>query len=115
MRYQKNVVMVALATLGLFFSAGARADFDFPEPAPQSKVDMCVAEISEYADYSDATRVRHDVESTEWRTVGYILKIDTLVYGAVEGEVIREYATKCLVASGEKPVKFTIKEISVRA
>lgn len=115
MRYRKNVVMVTLATLGLFLSTGARADFLSPEPAPQSKVDLCVAEISDHADYSNATRVRHEVESRERRAVGYILKIDTLVYGEVEGEVIREYATKCVVASGEKPVKFTIKETGVDA
>ncbi len=115
MRYQKNVVMIALAALGLFFSAGATADLVFPELAPQSKVDLCVAEISEHANYSDATRVRHEVESKQRRTIGYILKIDTLVYGEVDGEVIRGYTSKCVVANGEKPVKFTIREKGVSA
>lgn len=110
MKDQKNVVMGALATLGLFVSAGATADFAFPELAPQHTVDVCVAEISGHANYVGATRVRHEVESTQRRTIGHILRIDTRVYGEIEDEVIREYATKCVVGRGDEPVSFKIRE-----
>lgn len=110
MKDHKNVVISALATLGLFVSASAAADFGFPELAPQHTVDVCVAEISGQANYAGATRVRHEVESTQRRTIGHILRIDTRVYGETEDEVIREYATKCVVGTGEEPVSFKIRE-----
>lgn len=110
MKIQKNVVMSALATLGFFVSTSATADFRFPELAPQQTVDVCVAEISGHANYVGATRVRHEVESTKRRTIGHVLRIDTRVYGETEDEVIREYATKCVVGTGEEPVSFKIRE-----
>jgi hypothetical protein len=78
--------------------------------APKSTVDTCVAEISDRADYTAATRIRHDVESEQRRTVGHILNIDTLVYGDTDGRLLRTYATRCVVGAGPEPLYFEIKE-----
>lgn len=115
MKYQMNVVMITLATAGLLFSASASGDYRFPELAPQESVDMCVAKIADRANYSDATRVRHEIESRQRRSIGHVLRIDTRVYGQAEDEVIREYATKCVVTNSESPYKFTIEEIDTGA
>ncbi len=106
---------IATAAMGLFFSANSMANYEFPERAPKSTVDTCVAEISDHADYTDAVRVLHEVESKQRRTVGHILKIDTYVYGAVDGALLREYKSTCAVAKGPKPVKFRIEETPASA
>jgi len=105
-----TTAMTSLAALGLFFSAAANANSWFPELAPQSTVDMCVAQIADHADYTAAARVRHEIESEQRRSVGHTLRIDTLVYGGSDGKLIREYATKCVVGNGLEPVKFVIRE-----
>jgi len=115
MTNRKRVALATLATLGLGFSASALGGGLLPDLAPQSTVDLCVAEIADYADYSDATRVRHEIESKHRRTVGHVLKIDTLVYDDTDSEAIREYATICAVGSGDKPVKFRIRENAARS
>ena len=115
MRNRKQALMIAMATLGLAFSASSAANDMFPERAPKSTVDLCVAEVSEHADYTDAVRVRHDVESRERRTVGHVLKIETYVYGAADGALLREYKSTCAVANGPKPVKFRIEETQASA
>jgi len=111
MNVRKNAALIALTALGLFFSGTAMANDLFTEVAPQHQVESCVAEISDYANYDDAKLVRHHVESKQRRTIGHILRIDTRVYGDTEDEVIREYATKCVVGISEKPLKFTIREL----
>lgn len=110
MKSYKITAMTALAAFGLFFSASSAASFEFPELAPQSTVDACVAEIADRAQYDDAARVRHEIESKARRTVGHVLKISTLVYGPEEGQPIREYATWCVVGVGEKPVRFEMTD-----
>lgn len=115
MRNQNNVLMISLATLGLLFSASSMANDLSSELAPKSTVDRCVAEISDYADYTAATRVRHDVESEQRRTVGHILRIDTLVYGDTDGKLLREYLTRCVVGNGTEPLHFEIRETRSRS
>jgi hypothetical protein len=107
--------MITLATLGLIFSASSTANDLSPDLVPKSSVDTCVAEISDYADYTAATRVRHDVESEQRRTVGHILRIDTLVYGDVDGRLLREYTTRCVVGASVEPLYFEIKETRSRS
>lgn len=87
----------------------------FYEVAPNSDVDLCVSEIKAHADYTDAGRVRHEVESVKRRSVGYSLKIDTTVYSASDDKAIREYTAVCVVTGGKKPLKFTIKETANEA
>ena len=115
MRQQKNALKITLATLSLSFSAASVADNLSPDIAPQSTVDTCVAEISDRADYTAATRVRHDVESEARRTVGHILRIDTLVYGDADGKLLRQYVTRCVVGNGPEPLHFEIRETRSRS
>lgn len=110
MNRSKTRAMISLATLGLLISTASMAHPWFSDVAPQSSVDMCVAEIADHADYSQAARVRHEVESEHRRTVGHILRIDTRVYGQSDGKLVREYTTKCIVGVGLEPVRFVIRE-----
>ena len=110
MKDQKIVVMTALAVLGMFLSAGSMANDLSPDTAPQSTIKICVAEISDFADYTAATRVRHEVDSEKRRTIGHILRIDTLVYGDTDGRLLHKYVSKCVVGNGPEPVRFEIKE-----
>ena len=110
MKRKKTKAVISLATLGLLFAVASTANPWFPETAPRSSVDMCVAEIAGYADYTDATRVRHDIESRERRTVGHILRISTRVYGGEDDTLVREYATECTVGKGSEPLRFLIHE-----
>ena len=103
-------VTTSLAVLGLVSSAVAQADALFPKIAPQSTVDLCVTQIAGHADYADATRVRHEVESRERRSIGHELRIDTLVYDD-EQVLIREYWTTCAVGNSQRPLTFRIKEL----
>ena len=104
-------VAATIAVLGLVISAGAQADPLFPKNAPQSTVDFCVQQISEYANYDDARRVRHEIESEELRSIGHKLRIDTRIYGDAEDQVIREYATTCAVGNSERTLTFRIREL----
>ena len=104
-------IATTMALLGLLFSASAAADPLFPKVAPQSTVDLCVSQIAGHADYTGATRVRHEVESRERRSIGHELRIDTRVFGDVKDEVIREYATTCAVGHSQRPLTFRIREI----
>jgi len=100
-----------LAALGLLFSTGVQADFLTPNEAPQSVIDYCVTQIGDHADYSEATRVRHEVETRQRRAVGHELRIDTRVFGDAGDELIREYATVCAVGNSQRPLTFRIKEV----
>ncbi|MGI9236916.1 MAG: hypothetical protein ACR2QZ_05935 [Woeseiaceae bacterium] len=110
MKRSKTTAMISLAAIGLFFSAVATANSWLPELAPQSTVDACVAQIADHADYTAATRVRHEVKAEQRRAVGHTLRIDTLVYGDSDGKLIREYATKCVIGNGLEPVTFVIEK-----
>ena len=100
-----------LAALGLLFSTGVQADFLTPKEAPQSAIDFCVTQIAAHANYNDATRVRHNVETRQRRAVGHELRIDTRVFGDTGDELIREYATVCAVGNSRRPLTFRIKEV----
>ena len=105
----RKAVSIGLAALGLFVAASASAHFS-GEVAPARSIESCVAAIGGHADYSDASRVRHELETTDRRSLAYRLKFSTKVYGESGDEVIREYATKCVVYGGDKPVFFEIRE-----
>ena len=56
--------------------------------------------------------MRYDVLAIERRTVGYTLKISTALFGEGEGDVIRAYATTCVVNGNNKPLSFDIRNNS---
>ena len=111
----KHVITTTLAAAGLFISASIQAMPGFTEDAPQSTIDICVAQIADHANYNNATRVRHEVESRQRRISGHILKINTTVYGVDGEEVIREYATTCAVSDRQETKLFKIREKGTRA
>jgi len=102
---------ISLALMGLLFTAGAaRADFVYPDEAPQENIDICVAAIDDRADFSDAGYVRHEVKTRPRATLGYILNISTQIYTENDGELIREYRTLCAVSKQPEPVAFRMRE-----
>ena len=110
MKISKHVVTTTLAAVGLFISSSALAMPGFTKDVPKSTIDICVAQIAEQANYENAVRVRHDVETRPRRFSGHILKIDTTVYGVDGEEVIREYVTTCAVTDRQVTKLFRIRE-----
>jgi hypothetical protein len=74
------------------------------------EVRSCLAELGSQADYADATQVRHEVVVTKRRTLGHKLDVQTSVFSDSSDNVIRAYATKCIVYRDNKPVKFEFRE-----
>ena len=111
MKLIKQAVTAGVASLAVCGSAFALPGFS--EQAPASSVDVCVAQISEQADYDHAVRIRHEVDSKARRVGGHTIKVDTTVFGADGHAVIREYATVCAVTDKQETRKFTIKEKGV--
>ena len=79
------------------------------------EISSCVAEVANHADYNDARQVQHEVVVTKRRTIGHKLTIRTSVYSDSGDEVIREYATRCVVYRDNKPVRFKISELGNEA
>jgi hypothetical protein len=113
MNISKATISTSLAIAGLVVSSSAFALPLLSEPAPESTVKQCVAEVGEQANYEGASRVRHVVDSKKRRVSGYKLIIDTTVFGADGSEVIREYATVCSVSDDAELRHFKIKEKSI--
>lgn len=102
---------ISLALMGVFFAAAAaQADFPAPDVASSEKIDLCVAEIDQRANYDEANYVRHEVESRARATIGHTLSISTLVYDESDGQLIREYRTLCAVSNRPEPVAFKMRE-----
>lgn len=108
-----TVLSTVLAVAGLVAASNASAMPGFPKPAPMSSIEQCVAEIGEQANYENAHRVRHEVDSTERRVGGHTITIKTLIFGADGTEIIREYATVCAVSAKSETKAFKIKEKSI--
>ena len=108
----KPAVTIGLRTLlsGAVLATSAASGAGFYEEAPPGDIDMCVAEIREHADFSDATRVRHDIVATTRRKVGFAIEIDTTVYAPTSGAVLREYESVCVATGGRSPSRFRISE-----
>jgi len=113
MKISKYAVSTSLAIAGLIVSSNAAALPGFSEQAPASSVQICVAQIGEQANYEDAGRVRHEVDSKERRVSGHTIKIDTTVFNANGDDVIREYATVCAVSDQSETKRFTIRQKSL--
>jgi hypothetical protein len=110
MRTQTLKKMSTIAATGLLAATAAQADFIYPDVPPADKIDICIAAIAAEANYDDATYVRHEVASQPRATLGYTLRINTLVYDETDGQLIREYRTTCAVSKRAEPVDFTIRE-----
>jgi hypothetical protein len=74
----------------------------------------CIDELGQYADYSDASQVRHEVVVTKRRSLGHQLDIQTSVYSD-DDNAIRAYATRCIVYRANKPFRFDVSETDTGA
>ena len=113
MKISKAGVSISLALSGLVFASSAFALPGFAKPAPESSIKICVAQIGEQANYENAGRVRHVVDSKERRVSGHTIWIDTTVFGSDGKEVLREYATVCAISGNAETKAFKIKEKSI--
>ena len=107
----KSALTVAVA--GLTVSSNVFAMPGFTEQAPFSSIEICVAKISDEANYQDAARVRHEVASEERRVGGHMIKIATQVFEVDGAEPIREYATVCAITANQETKRFAIREKSL--
>jgi hypothetical protein len=112
MKMNKQVVAVSVAFAGLIASGSAMSMPGFSKPAPDGSVRECVARIGEHANYDAAVRVHHFVETEERRVNGHTIMVDTKVFGADGQQLIREYATFCVVTDDAQTRKFKIREKS---
>lgn len=106
--YSKSIVSLAL--IGLFAVSATTHAATVEESGVANEVNACVSQVREHLDYTDATRVRHDVKAIERRTVGYTLKISTSLYSAEENEAIRAYVATCIVNGDNPPLSFDMEE-----
>ena len=113
MKINHYAVATSLAIAGFVMSSSAFALPGFSEQAPSSSVQQCVAQIGEQANYENAGRVRHEVDSKERRVSGHTITINTIVFGADGDDVIREYATVCAVSDDSEMKRFKIREKSI--
>ena len=87
--------LIALVLSGLFAASLALAAPYPVEEAPQRRLDACIAEVSNNADYEGASGVTHLVESKPRSISGFTVRIKTEVY---DGEsIIREYRSNCAI------------------
>ena len=117
MKLTKQVVSATLAlalAATLTVSANAHAIPGYGETAPASSIELCVAQISEKANYENAGRVRHNVSSRQRRVSGHTISVDTTVFGPDGHEVIREYTTVCVITDNKQTRHFAIKEKGAR-
>lgn len=106
----KALATLGLAAAGLFFFGGQAAASDSVGIPFGRELEACVAEIGDYANYEDATRVRHLVSEVRRRVNGYVLSIDTSVYTDTGDVATREYVTLCLARGDARPARFRISE-----
>ena len=105
-------ILTAATAITLLAFGGTAAASDNARIRYASEVNSCIAEIGDHANYDDATRVRHTVVVTRRTRIGYVFSIDTSVFIDPDKDAIREYASYCVARGDNKPVRFTIDEIS---
>ena len=102
-------------TLALALSISAAPALAATSKYEQAEIDQeiasCIAELANHANYENATEVRHEIEISKRRTIGHKLDIRTSVYSDSDDEVIRAYASRCVVYRDNKPVRFRISEL----
>ena len=112
MKFIQTFAVGLLAVASLFFASALSAMPSRAEAAQRSSVDLCVALIADQANYDEASRVLHNVDSKEHRVGGYTMQINTFVYATDGEQVVRKYATTCSVARSNEIRFFEIRQIS---
>ena len=102
-------------TLALALSISAAPALAANSKYEQAEIDQeiasCIAELAHHANYEDAAEVRHEIEVSKRRTIGHKLNIRTSVYSDSDDELIRAYASRCVVYRDNKPIRFRISEL----
>ena len=110
--FNRNKALVSIILAGLYTVASPAGAATVAESGVEHEVNSCIAAVREHLDYSDTTRVRHDVTAIERRTVGYTLKISTSLYGETGDDQIRAYAATCVVNGNNEPLSFEMTSSS---
>lgn len=108
----RQQILTTAAAITLLTIGAPAAASDNGKLAYDNEVKSCVAEVGNYANYNDATRVQHTVVKIKNTFIGYVLTIDTDVFANSDEIAIREYASYCIAKGNDKPVKFRIRKIS---
>ena len=104
------IASIYLGVFGVLAFNGADAATPRSNVAPQDKIEACIAEVAEQADYSEAAKVRHIVESSLYVANKHKLRIETQLLRENDDTVIREFASICVAPNGDKPVTLKTRE-----
>lgn len=115
MMHKNTLLALALSVTAFPVFAAPVAANKYEQAALDKEIKSCIAEVASHANYDDASQVRHEIVVTKRRTVGHKLSIETSIYSDSSDEVIRAYATKCIVYRDNKPVRFSINETDTGA
>lgn len=107
MKTQMKTLLVATSLVAA--SLASASPFRYV-PVPATSVEACIAEVDQRADYTGGSRVVHNVDVDQRRSVGHELRISTLVMGEADGKALREYVTVCTVTPKHAPLAFTMSE-----
>jgi len=103
---------ITLLTAAALFTAlpvlAAPAGTIYEQADLELEIRSCVAQVGDHADYDGASRVRHEITVSDRRGVGHKLDIRTTIYAAGDDQLIRAYATRCVVYRDNQPVRFEI-------
>lgn len=102
-------IAISLTLMGLTAANVALALPEFVTNASASSVNTCIAEVSSQADYTNAVSILHNVETENRRISGYLINIQTLVYGEDGVTLIREYKSKCAINARDEIQRFRIR------
>ena len=108
---RKHIIAFAMALTAVPALAAPVAESKYEQAELEQEIRSCIAEVGNHANYGDAAQVKHEVVVTKRRSIGHKLNIRTSVFSDAGDEVIRAYATRCIVYRGNKPVRFMMNEL----
>jgi hypothetical protein len=112
MNFQQKMIT---ASAILFAWGGNAMAAELDEVAFSQEARACIAAVNENANYDDAARVRHDVVELKRTFSGYVLEIETQVFGDASDAVMRKYSSYCFTENDNKPKTFRIDQVSDRS
>ena len=109
-----TISLSSLALLGLTMTCDAYADSNRDERRTMKQVRSCVSEIAKHANYHDASRVTHWVDTLTQKNLAELdIRIETTIYAADGEPATRKYKTSCLIAGMGHLVDFRIDAIEL--
>jgi len=103
------VLLGILTFVGLSFAYDANANSIRQDRHTSKRIQACIAEIGEHADYGDASRVVHWVARLNQKTaVELEVHVKTAVHAKGNNKVIREYTADCTTGTWGELVEFRI-------